>query len=40
MFIAVKIKERNPNDILLMNELCKDFRIKFSDLHILKTIFS
>jgi hypothetical protein len=40
IFIAIKIKEKNPTDTSLINEICRDFRIKFANLHILKTIFS
>ena len=40
MFIAVKIKEKNSSDVVLVNELCKDFKIKFAELHLFKTIFN
>jgi hypothetical protein len=40
MFLAVKVKEKSQNEMLLINELFKDFRIKFCDLHIFKTIFN
>jgi hypothetical protein len=40
MFLAIKIKEKSQNDIILVNELFKDFRTKFCDLHIFKTIFT
>lgn len=39
-FIAVKFKEKSQNDLNILNELCRSFRIKFGNLHLFKTIFS
>lgn len=40
-FIAVKIKDKNINaEINTINDICKDLRIKFANMHVLKTAFN
>jgi hypothetical protein len=38
-FIAVKLKEKTQNDVNIVNESCRSFRMKFANLHLFKTIF-